>query len=730
MKKIILRIDGMTCSACSNGLEKYLNKQNGIYEATVNLVMENAIIQYDESILDLAKLEEFVKQAGFKSLGEFKEINMEKNGNKQKITLIVYTILEVLLMYISMGEMVGLPSFPYVNAHKNSTNYLIALAIISFSFIIYGFDIIKQGFKNLIHKTPNMDTLVTIGVCSSIGYSVYASIMYFRENFEFIHSLYFESAATVIYFIKLGRMIEGINKDKTKEAIQKLVTITPKKATLIKDGTEKEVTLDMIKKGNILICKPGEKIAVDGTITSGNGHLDETFITGESKPSEKNIGDKVIAGSLNYDGIIEYKAEKIGKESTVSEIVRLVVEATNTKPKISRLADNFAGYFVKIIIIIAILSLCVYLLIGTGIEQSILTFVTILVVACPCGMGLAAPLAIVISEGLCASNGILVKNSTILESAKNANTIVFDKTGTLTYGRLKIESFKKYVERDDILNIVASIEANSTHPISKAFKEYETNIKVENYREIAGLGIQGEIKGKKYVLGNSKILDKYSIKNNHKEDETELKNKGDSIIYVVEDNEIVALIGLNDIIREDGLETIKALKQMNINPIMLSGDNEETANQIAKKLGIDNVLANVLPKQKLEKIEELKKDGKFVIMCGDGINDSPSLAKANIGISIKSGTDIAMNSSDVILTTNNLKAIVNLVNISKKTIKIIKQNLFWAFFYNALMIPIAMGLFKNIGISINPMIASFAMVISSLCVILNSLRLKKALLLK
>ena len=455
-----------------------------------------------------------------------------------------------------------------------------------------------------------------------------------------------------------------------------------------------------------------------------------SFITGESKPSEKNIGDKVIAGSLNYDGIIEYKAEKIGKESTVSEIVRLVVEATNTKPKISRLADNFAGYFVKIIIIIAILSLCVYLLIGTGIEQSILTFVTILVVACPCGMGLAAPLAIVISEGLCASNGILVKNSTILESAKNANTIVFDKTGTLTYGRLKIESFKKYVERDDILNIVASIEANSTHPISKAFKEYETNIKVENYREIAGLGIQGEIKGKKYVLGNSKILDKYSIKNNHKEDETELKNKGDSIIYVVEDNEIVALIGLNDIIREDGLETIKALKQMNINPIMLSGDNEETANQIAKKLGIDNVLANVLPKQKLEKIEELKKDGKFVIMCGDGINDSPSLAKANIGISIKSGTDIAMNSSDVILTTNNLKAIVNLVNISKKTIKIIKQNLFWAFFYNALMIPIAMGLFKNIGISINPMIASFAMVISSLCVILNSLRLKKALLLK
>lgn len=730
MKKIILQIDGMTCSACSNGLEKYLNKQNGIYEASVNLIMANASVQYDENILTVEKIEEYVKQAGFKSLGEFREINIEKQSKNQKKLLIIFTILEILIIYISMGNMIGLPKISFLDINTHPVNYIISLCIFAIIFVIYGFDIIKLGFKNLIHRTPNMDTLVSIGVLSSLSYSIYSSIMFFLGNIEFLHSLYFESTATVIYFIKLGRTIEGLNKDKTKEAIQKLVTITPKKANIIKNGEIKEVTLDEIKKGYTLICRPGEKIAVDGTITKGKTHLDETFITGESRPAIKSVDDKVIAGSLNYDGVIEYKAERIGKESTVSEIVRMVVDASNTKPNIARLADKVAGVFVPIVMIIAILTFIVYLIFDQSFETALTTFVTILVVACPCGMGLAAPLAIVVSEGLCASNGILIKKSQILENAKNANVVVFDKTGTLTYGKLKVEQFINYTKKNDkeILDIVAGIEQNSVHPIGKTFKDYKTKINVENYTEMPGFGLKANVDGNEYLLGNGKILDKFKIKNEHKQDEEILSKKGDSIIYVIENNKVIALIGLNDIIREDSKETIKLLTEMNITPIMLSGDNIDTANKIAMELGIKEVIAGVLPKQKQEKIDELRRSGNFVIMCGDGINDCPSLAKADIGVSVNSSADIAMDSSDVIFTTNNLKAIVNLINISKKTILNIKQNLFWAFFYNSLMIPVAMGLFRPFGIMINPMIASLAMVLSSICVILNSLRLKKLIL--
>ena len=403
MKKIILSIDGMTCSACSNGLEKYLNKQNGIINSSVNLVMANATIMYDEKILNQAKIEEFVKEAGFKSLGEFKEIKLEKKSKTEKIKFIIFTVLAVILMYISMGHMLNLPTIPFLDPHTNSTNYMISLLILTICFIIYGYDILKNGYKNLIHKTPNMDTLVSIGVLASLLYSLYNMYMVFRGNHDLVMNLYFESASIVIYFIKLGRYIDGISKDKTKEAIQKLVEITPTTAVVKIDGVEKTVTLDEIHKGDIVVSKAGEKIAVDGEILLGKAHLDEAFITGESKPVAKEKGDKVIAGSLNYDGYIEYKAEKIGKESTVSEIVRLVVEASNTKAPIAKIADKVSGYFVPAVIIIAILSFLAYLIMGAEFESAISTFITVLVVACPCSLGLATPLAIVISEGLCAS---------------------------------------------------------------------------------------------------------------------------------------------------------------------------------------------------------------------------------------------------------------------------------------------------------------------------------------
>ena len=732
MKKIVLSIDGMTCSACSNGLEKYLNKQSGIKSSSVNLVLATANIEYNEKIIDIFKLEEFVKKAGFKSLGEFKEIKKDSKSKKQKIIFIIYTILAVLLMYISMGHMLKLPQIPFISLHKNVANYMITLLVISILFLIYGFDILKNGYKNLIHKTPNMDTLVSIGVLANFLYSLYNMYKVLTGNNELVMNLYFESTAIVIYFVKLGRYIDGISKNKTKEAIQKLVSITPSKAVIKKDGNEKEVTIDEITKGDIVICKPGDKIAVDGKIITGLSHLDEAFITGESKPVKKQKGDNVIAGSINYEGYLEYKAEKIGKDSTISEIVRLVIEAGNTKAPISRIADKVSGIFVPLVIIIAIFTLIIQLMITKDFSIALTSFVSVLIVACPCSLGLATPLVMVVSQGLCATNGILVKKSEILENVNKVNTIVFDKTGTITYGNLRISEIKKYIEidTDRLLQIVGSIESKSTHPISKAFNDYieNKNIKVldvDSFENIPGLGIKASIKDNSYLIGNSKLLEKYKIINKYITEEEKISSEENSIVYVVENNRVLAIIGVSDIVRENVKDVIEKLKLKGISTVMLTGDNDKTAKRIADKIGITQVYSNVLPKEKKDIIQKLKDKGKYVLMCGDGINDSPAITLADVGVSINSGSDIAMDSSDVILTRNDLNSIINLINISKKTIRNIKQNLFWAFLYNILMIPIATGLFKSIGFSINPMIASIAMVISSLTVVLNALRLKK-----
>lgn len=731
MKKIILAIDGMTCSACSNGLEKYLNKQEGIKEASVNLVMANALVEYNENILNQEKIEKFVEEAGFKSLGIFKEEGNKKR-KKEKIEFLVFLVLAIFMLYISMGSMINLPSIKGLDMHENAISYTTVMLIITICFIFYGFDIIKSGFKNLVHKTPNMDTLVTIGVTSSMVYSLYSIYMVIIGRHHYVENLYFESAAIIIFFIKLGRYVDNVNKDKTKEALQKLVKITPKNAVIKINGVEKNVTIDEIKKKDIVVSKPGEKIAVDGKIIEGKAHFDESFLTGESKPVSKTVGQNVIAGSINYDGYIEYEAERIGKDSTISEIVRLVVEATNTKAPIAKLADKVSGYFVPAIIAIAIITFIVYLLLGNAVSEAINVFVTILVVACPCSLGLATPLAIVVSEGLCAENGILVKKSEILENAQKVNTIVFDKTGTLTYGTLKISQIINYskLEESELMKIVGSIESKATHPISKAFTTYleEKNIQkvdVKEFEEVSGYGVIGKIENSQITLGNSKMLSKFNIENIHEEDEKKLAENGNSIVYVVKDSNIIALIGVNDMIRDDIQKVIKQLNENNIETIMLTGDNKQTAEKIAQKIGIEKVISNVLPSQKVEEIKKLKQEGKYVMMCGDGINDSPALASANIGVSINSAADIAMDSAEVILTRNDLSGIINLIKISKKTIRNIKQNLFWAFFYNTLMIPIAIGLLKPIGISINPMIASLAMVFSSFSVTLNALRLKK-----
>lgn len=731
MKKIMLKIEGMTCSACSNGLEKFLKKQKGIEQANVNLVMASALIEYDENILDIKKIENFIKKAGFKSLGKYdKQVKKDKSKN-EKITFIIFGVLAVVLLYVSMGHMLGLPICDFLNVHKNPINYSITLCIFTIIFIAYGFDIIKNGLKNLIHKAPNMDTLVSIGVISSLAYSVYSMIMIFKGKYAYVENLYFESAALVIFFIKLGRYIEGISTAKTKSAIEELVQITPSSAIIKIDGQEKQVTIDEIKVGDIVVSYPGDRISVDGEIVLGKSHLDEAFITGESKPATKTIGNKVIAGSINYDGYLEYRAEKIGKDSTISQIVKLVVEATNTKAPIAKIADKVSGYFVPMVIILAVITFFVYILLGLELNMAIQTFVTILVVACPCSLGLATPLAIVVSEGICAKNGILVKKSEILENAEKTNIVVFDKTGTLTYGSLKIDNILNYsqLEEKELLQLVGSIEAKSTHPISKAFTEYleENNIQtleVTNFENVAGHGIKGRIDNKEIIVGNAKLLLQCNIENIYIEDEAKLKNKGNSIVYIALDGKIIAMIGVNDIVRDNAKQVIQTLKENNIEPIMLTGDNKETAGIIAKEIGITNVIADVLPEDKANTIKKLKQENKYVMMCGDGINDSPALANADIGVSVHSGTDIAMDSADVILMKDNLNKIIDLIKISKKTIKNIKRNLFWAFFYNVLMIPVAMGIFRGLGISINPMIAGIAMMISSLTVIANSLRIR------
>ena len=731
MKKVLLKIDGMTCSACSTGLEKYLNKQDGIKQATVNLIMNNANIEYDDRKLNIEQIEKFVEKAGFLSLGIDNFEKEEKKKTNEKYKLLAITVISILVLYISMSHMVGLPVIPFLNMMVYPVNYAISLFILTTIVLILGKDILRNGYKNLIHKTPNMDTLVMIGVLASYIYSIYGTIQILKGHAMHVEELYYESAAIVIFFIEIGRYIENKNKDKTKEALQQLMTITPNNAVILKDGKEITVTLDEIQKGDIVICKPGEKIAVDGEVVEGTTHINESFITGESVPVKREKGSKVIAGSINYEGTIKYKAEKIGKESTVSEIVRLVTQATSTKAPIAKIADTISGYFVPLVLVIAFFAFGIWMLISKNFATAINIFVSILVVACPCSLGLATPLAIVIASGNASKKGILVKTSETLENTHKVKTICFDKTGTLTKGELSISKLYNYsnIDEKEILKIVASIENKSEHPIARAIvkKAQDEKIKLEEIKEfkaIPGFGVEAIIEsGEKYLIGNKKLMLENNIKIENEKDEQELVSDGNSILFVSSNNKIVALIGVKDILKENVKEVIKKLKQRKINLVMLTGDNEKTAEIIAKEIGIEKVISNVTPKEKAEQIKKLKEDG-IVMMCGDGINDSVSLVTADIGVSVSSGTDIAMDSSQVVLMSDNLEKIDDLIDISKRTIRNIKQNLFWAFFYNICMIPIACGVLIPFGISMNPMIAAFAMTVSSLTVVLNALRLR------
>lgn len=730
MKKIILRIGGMSCSACSGGLQKYLNKQRGVINASVNLVMASASVEYNDDEINMDTLAKYVESAGFECIGEYSK-TQDKETRSSKKLFFIHTLLAVLMMYVSMGHMMGLPTPDLIDMHKSPLwYYLISLAL-AIPFLAYGYDIIKSGIKNIIHLTPNMDSLVTMGIFSALIYSIAVSVLVIVGVIPHAMEVYYESAAIVIYFVKLGRYIDKSSKSRTKNAIASLVQITPSYAYIKRNGSVEKVPLDEVREGDTVVCHPGERIAVDGQILVGSAHIDESFITGESKPSPKKVGDTVLAGSVNINGYVEYLAIRVGKNSTVSEIVRLVLEASSTKSPIARAVDKICLYFVPTVCGTAILSLLIHLIAGLGFSSAVGAFITVLVVACPCALGLATPLATVISEGELARDGILIKRSDILENASKINTVIFDKTGTLTYGKMKIsQCIIADGDKSELLLKACSLEKGSSHPIATAFADYmDANrilpVDVSDFKVIEGAGVYGKIGNEDIYLVNRKYLDTLNVTNALADKESELSLSGNSIVYMVVNSKLHALFGISDTVRDGVSEELSTLAKEGIECIMLTGDNEKTAHSVAEKLGISRVIANVTPKEKAEFVKSLKAEGRTCAMVGDGINDAVALTCADLSISIHGATDIAMDCSDVILTRSSIDGISGLIKSSKRTLKIIKENLFFAFLYNSLMIPIAAGALLSLGVTINPMIASLAMVLSSVCVSLNSLRLIK-----
>ena len=716
MKNIILNVGGMTCSGCSAGLEKYLNKQDGIFSASVNLVLATVKIEYDENLLDVNKLNKFIEESGFTSYGE------EYNKNKRKperFVLLIYTVLTILLMYISMGNMFKIKMPNIIDMHSNPIIYAVSLAVITFLYFIYGFDIIKSGIKNLVNKMPNMDSLIMIGVIVNYLYSLFNMILVFRGDMNGLHHLYFEASAMTILFVKIGRFIDKNNRIKATDAVKGLVSVTPKNAVKLVDGEEKTVTINEISKGDIIVCRPGEKIAVDGIVRKGRTNINEALITGESKPVHKEIGDEVIAGSINCNGYIEYEAVRIGRETNISNIVKMVVEATNSKTEIQKFVDKVSGIFVPAIFIIAVLASILNFVIIRDISIAVNVFVTVLVVACPCALGIATPLAMVVSIGKLSKNGIFIKSSESLEILKDIKNVVFDKTGTLTNGKFSI--VEKNISDENML-ILQSIEFNSKHPIAQSICEFSdfNKIEVTNFREIEGYGLQADIGNSTYYVGSLKFVKEQCINNIYGNDEEKFLSNGYTIVYLFNNDGVLGIVGLADTVKDGVKELIQELKNMNKNIYMLTGDNEAAAKIIANEIGIDNVESNLTPKQKLVYVSNMNDDTNSVMMVGDGINDSPSLKAAAIGVSVEGGSDVSADSSDIILMNSNIGIISLLLKVGKKTNRIIKQNLFWAVFYNCLMIVIATGL---LPIHINPMIASMAMMMSSLMVVFNSLRL-------
>ncbi len=749
-KKLELKIDGISCQACVAKIERKLSRTDGVEKALVNISNNMADIEYDEKEIKASEIMKIIEKLGYtpKRREDLKDkeeaLRAEKKLKSELTKSKIAIVLSLILMYISMSHMFGLPVPHIIYPVDHIFNYVAIQFIIAVTVMIIGKRFYKVGFRQLFMLSPNMDSLVAVGTSSAFIYSLYISYKIFADNnIHLMHSLYYESAAMIIAFVMLGKYLETLSKGKASAAIKKLVNFQAKKANIIRNGEIVEIDINEVSKGDIVFIKPGEKIPVDGTIIEGHSTIDEAMITGESIPVEKLENDKVYSGSINKDGALKVVVNATEGETLISKIAKLVEDAQMTKAPIARLADKVSLIFVPTVIFIAVFAaLLWWFLIKYNVvsvsqnhfEFVLTIFISILIIACPCSLGLATPTAIMVGTGKGAELGILIKSGEALEKLNEIDTIVFDKTGTLTEGTPKvidIVSIGNALSKDEILKIAASMEVNSEHPLGKAVYDEakEKNVElyeVKKFLSISGRGVIGEIEEKKYLLGNKKLLLDNGISNLHEEEIHRYELEGKTTILLADEEKLIAFITLADVVRNESIKLIEKLKKENIKTYMLTGDNERTAKVIAKKLGIDDVIAEVSPEDKYKKVKDLQEQGRKVVMVGDGVNDSPALAQADVGMAIGSGTDIAIESADIVLMSKDIETILTAIRLSKATIKNIKENLFWAFFYNSCGIPIAGGLlYLFTGHLLNPMLAGLAMGLSSVSVVTNALRLKR-----
>jgi len=749
-KKLELKIDGISCQACVAKIERKLSRTDGVEKALVNISNNMADIEYDEKEIKASEIMKIIEKLGYtpKRREDLKDkeeaLRAEKKLKSELTKSKIAIVLSLILMYISMSHMFGLPVPHIIYPVDHIFNYVAIQFIIAVTVMIIGKRFYKVGFRQLFMLSPNMDSLVAVGTSSAFIYSLYISYKIFADNnIHLMHSLYYESAAMIIAFVMLGKYLETLSKGKASAAIKKLVNFQAKKANIIRNGEIVEIDINEVSKGDIVFIKPGEKIPVDGTIIEGHSTIDEAMITGESIPVEKLENDKVYSGSINKDGALKVVVNATEGETLISKIAKLVEDAQMTKAPIARLADKVSLIFVPTVIFIAVFTaLLWWFLIKYNVvsvsqnhfEFVLTIFISILIIACPCSLGLATPTAIMVGTGKGAELGILIKSGEALEKLNEIDTIVFDKTGTLTEGTPKvidIVSIDSALSKDEILKIAASMEVNSEHPLGKAVYDEakEKNVElydVKKFLSISGRGVIGEIEEKKYLLGNKKLLLDNGISNLYEEEIHRYELEGKTTILLADEEKLIAFITLADVVRNESIELIEKLKKENIKTYMLTGDNERTAKVIAKKLGIDDVIAEVSPEDKYKKVKDLQEQGRKVVMVGDGVNDSPALAQADVGMAIGSGTDIAIESADIVLMSKDIETILTAIRLSKATIKNIKENLFWAFFYNSCGIPIAGGLlYLFTGHLLNPMLAGLAMGFSSVSVVTNALRLKR-----
>lgn len=741
MKKETYKIEGMTCAACSRNIERISKKTEGVTSANVNLATEKLAIEYDDKILDFQALKQKIEKAGYQLLPEQTEKNKKQEIKKIWNRFICSSIFAVPLFLIAMVpmllEMIGIPIPDSINPMKHATAYAILQLLLCIPVMIIGRKYYTNGFRNLATLHPNMDSLIAISTTASFLYGIYGVWHTIQTGHHY--DMYFESIAVILTLITLGKYMETKAKGQTSEAIEKLIELSPKTAIAIRNGQELEVLTSSLQVGEKVMVKPGATIPSDGIVLEGKSHVDEAMLTGESIPVKKEKGSNVVGGSINKQGLLTIEVTKVGENTMLSQIIKLVEEAQGSKAPIARLADIISGYFVPIVILLAILAFAGWLFVGESFAFSIKIFVSVLVIACPCALGLATPTAIMVGTGKGAENGILIRNGEALEELGKLNTIVFDKTGTITEGKPIVTHI--YVlngkEEKEFMQLVASLERGSEHPlaeamVNKAKEEKVTYKEVTDFVNIPGSGIKGKIDGSEIAIGNEKLMqaalkiDFKEVKRNYKKIIDDLIKEVQTIIYVAMGGKLIGILSISDTIKENSKKAIQDLKEENIETVMLTGDNQKVAEKIADKVGIQVVKAEVLPKDKADTIKMLQEKGKKVAMVGDGINDSPALATADVGIAIGAGTDVAIEAADVILIKNDLLDVVTSVRLSHRTMKNIKENLFWAFGYNILGIPVAMGLLHVFGGPLlNPMIAALAMSLSSVSVLANALRLKR-----